>query len=290
MKIDWTKLTLRDVNYPPLLREIHDPPTPLYVRGALDLTNKVVVAVVGSRKASHYGRQAVERIVTPLAEAGLVIVSGLAYGIDAAAHEAALQGRGVTIGVLGTPIDQIYPSSHHQLGERMLAQGGAIISEVPAQGEIHRGAFPRRNRIIAGLAQAVIVVEAALHSGSLITAGLALSENREVFAVPGPITSPTSAGTNNLLKLGARPVTEANDVLELLNLPRLGDSTASSVKTPADADDAKLLAYLSYSQPLHIDNLVRLATINLPALQGQLTLLEIRGYLKMVQPGWYIRL
>lgn len=290
MRIEWQTLASSDRFYPTLLAEIHDPPNPLYVRGDFDLVNKVVVAVVGSRTASSYGRQAVERIVTPLAEAGIVIVSGLAYGIDAAAHEAALVGGGVTIGVLGTPIDQIYPASHRQLGERMLVAGGAIVSEVPSGGEVHRGAFPRRNRIIAGLAQVVIVVEAALHSGSLITAGLALAENRDVLAVPGPIMSPTSVGTNNLLKLGARPVTEANDVLGFLNLPLSGESDAGSLTIPTDPAQAKLLTFLSVSQPLHIDNLARLATIDLPNLQGQLTILEIQGYLKMVQPGWYIRL
>ena len=290
MQKEWQELTLANPTYPSFLKEIHDPPQPLYLRGELDLTDRVVVAVVGSRKATAYGRQAVERIVTPLAEAGIVIVSGLAYGIDAAAHEAALKGGGVTIGVLGTPIDQIYPVSHRQLGSRMLAAGGAIISEVPAGGEIHRGAFPRRNRIIAGLSQVVIVVEAALQSGSLITAGLALAENRDVLAVPGPITSPTSAGTNNLLKLGARPVTEANDVLSLLNLPLLGALTTNPARKPPDEAGTVLLTLLSHSEPTHIDNLAGRATIDLPILQGHLTILEIQGYVRMIQPGWYIRL
>jgi DNA processing protein len=290
MKVAWTELGLDDQAYPALLKEIHDPPSPLYLRGTLDLQERVVVAVVGSRRATSYGRQAVERLITPLAEAGVVIVSGLAFGIDGAAHEAALKGGGVTIGVLGTPIDQIYPSSHRSLAERMVAAGGAILSEILPGGEIHRGTFPRRNRIIAGMCQATIVIEAALQSGSLITAGLALAENREVLAVPGPITSPTSIGTNNLLKLGARPITEANDVLALLNLPLIGETVHQIEKIPPDPALAKLLSYLSPSEPLHIDNLARSATINLPILQGQLTMLEIQGYIKMVQPGYYIRI
>lgn len=291
MKKEWQTLTLDEVAYPSLLKEIHDPPPSLFVRGELDLANKLVVAVVGSRKATSYGRQAVSKIVTYLAESGVVIVSGLAFGIDAAAHEAALAGGGVTIGVLGTPIDQIYPASHRQLAERMIASHGAVISEMAPGTEIHRGAFPRRNRIIAGLAQITIVVEAALASGSLITASLALAENRDVMAVPGPITSATSQGTNNLLKLGARVITEANDVFELLGVPvATGAAGPSEEKRPADQALAQLLDFLSAAEPLHIDNLAKLATIDLPILQGQLTLLEIQGYIRMVQPGWYIRI
>lgn len=290
MNGQWMALKPADPAYAPLLAEIHDPPVPLFVRGTLDLQGKFVLAVVGSRRATPYGRAAVERIITPLAAAGVVIVSGLAHGIDGAAHTAALKGGGVTIAVLGTPIDTIYPVGHTGLAEKIMASGGAICSELPSGGDVHRGSFPRRNRIIAGLAQATLVVEAALDSGSLITAQLALEENREVLAVPGPITSPTSAGTNNLLKLGARPVTDANDILALFSLPFARDTNQVKPAGVIEPADQSILMLLEAGEPVHIDKLARSATIDLPALQGRMTVLELRGLVKMVQPGWYIRL
>lgn len=284
-------LTLKpsDNLYPPLLKEIHDPPDPLYLRGTLEIGDRLVVAVVGSRKATSYGRQVVKQLIEPLAAAGVVIVSGLAFGIDGAAHEAALAVGGLTVAVLGTPIDRIYPPSHTHLVQRLLAQGGAIVSEVPSGGETHRGSFPRRNRIIAGMSHATIVIEAAFDSGSLITARCALDENRDVFVVPGPITSLVSAGTNNLLKLGARPVTEPNDVLGALGQPLLAP-LATPLPRNLTAEEATIIGQLSPTEPLHIDNLIKLVTIDLPILQSQLSLLEIRGLVRMIQPGYYVRL
>lgn len=275
-----------DPRYPPLLREIHEPPNPLFVRGGLPNPARLVVAVVGSRRASSYGRQAVERIVEPLAARGVVIVSGLAFGIDAAAHEATLKVGGTTLAVLGSPVTHITPPSHHQLGERIVGQGGALISEVPTGGYVGRENFAVRNRIIAGLVHATIVVEAAFKSGSLITARLALAENRDVFAVPGPITSDTSQGTNNLLKLGARPITEANDLLVALNQAPLPTLQATPQTT---IDRHPILRHLSPADPIHVDTLAQSVTISLPELQSELTLLEIRGQVRMTQPGYYIR-
>lgn len=273
--------------YPPLLREIHDPPAQLYVLGSLEFTGQPIVAVVGSRKATPYGLEAVKRLISPLAEAGVLIVSGLAHGIDGAAHRAALAGGGQTVAVLGTAIDVIYPTAHHQLAQQIEQGRGAIISESGPGTRVHRGAFPLRNRIIAGMSHATIVIEAALESGSLITARCALEENREVFVVPGPITSPTAAGTNNLLKLGARPVTEPNDVLELFGRR----FTPQQTRLPLLADaDRQVVDLLSPTDPLHIDKILESVTIDLPQLQSQLTLLEIRGVIRMVAPGRYIRI
>lgn len=274
-----------DADYPRLLREIHDPPDPLYVRGQFDFNARLSVAVVGSRRATAYGRVATEQIVKPLARAGIVIVSGLAFGIDGAAHTAALDSGGLTIAVLGTPITRIYPFNHQTLAKRILTQSGAIVSEVPPGGMTHRGSFPKRNRIIAGLCQAVVVVEAALDSGSLITARLALEENRDVFAIPGPITSPFSMGTHALIKAGATPLTTAQDLLDFYQI------TARELDPRAvlTSLQEKILEVIPLDQPIHIDKLVESATINLPELQGELTFLELHGSVRMVRPGMYIR-
>ncbi len=280
-------LTPSDATYPTRLKEIYDPPNPLYVRGALNLDQRLVVGVVGSRKATAYGRAATRQIVLPLARAGVVIVSGLAFGIDGAAHAACLEGGGVTIAVLGTPITQIYPVSHQSLARKILAQAGAIVTEVPVGAQVHRGLFPRRNRIIAGLAHAIIVVEAAIDSGSLITARSALEENREVFVVPGPITSPLSAGTHQLLKQGARPVTDAADIFEAFQMTPQAQKVQS---TNLSNRQAAILAGISVDQPVHIDKIGQSVTINLPELQAELSLLELAGEIKMVQPGVYLRI
>ncbi len=277
------------VDYPSLLAQIHDPPDPLYVRGALDFGDRLIVAVVGSRKATAYGREVVRRIVTPLAQAGVVIVSGLAYGIDGMAHEATLEVGGITVAVLGTPVNKIYPALHHALSERIIAGGGAVISEMPSGAATYRSSFPQRNRIIAGMSHATIVIEADIRSGSLITARLALEENREVFAVPGPITATTSSGTNMLIKQGARPLTDPSDVFEAFNLISPNQKSVP-ITIELSAQDENLLQYLQPSQPTHIDKLAESATINLLELQSQLTLMELRGLIKMVQPGCYIRI
>lgn len=279
---------LTDSSYPELLRQIHHPPDPLFVRGSLPASDRLWVAVVGSRKASSYGLAAVSRLVKPLAERGIVIVSGLAFGIDAAAHEAALAVSGTTVAVLGSPAEEITPRSHMKLANQILESGGAIISEVPTGGYVGKTNFAIRNRIISGLCHATLVVEAAMGSGSLITATLALDENREVFAVPGPITSPTSVGTNNLLKVGARPATEANDLLVALGVPTLPFFEKAMPRLAPHEE--QVLSVLSDSEPCHIDTICTSARINLQELQAQLTLLEIRGLVTMVQPGWYIRI
>jgi DNA processing protein len=213
--------------FPPLLRAVHDPPAGLFVRGSgeLDLLARPAVAVVGARACSGYGAAAARTLARDVAQAGLVVVSGLARGVDAEAHRGALEAGGVTVAVLGCGIDRDYPAAHAELARRVAANG-LIVSEYAPGVEPAPWRFPARNRIVAGLAAATVVVEARERSGALITADLALDEGREVFAVPGEITSALSAGTNALLKLGASPLTCAADVLSCFG-----------IELPAAADD-----------------------------------------------------
>jgi DNA processing protein len=205
--------------FPPLLHAIHDPPPGLFVRGeaGLDLLQRATVAIVGARSCSPYGAQVARMLGRELGRAGLVVVSGLARGVDGEAHRGALEAGGLTVGVLGCGIDRDYPAAHRELAARIRATG-LTVSEYAPGVEPAPWRFPARNRIIAGLSAATVVVEARDRSGALITADLALEEGREVFAVPGEITSALSSGTNDLLKLGATPLTTAADVLDVFGL------------------------------------------------------------------------
>jgi len=237
-----------DDGFPRLLREIHDPPPGLFLRGggALDVLAGTAVAIVGARACSSYGGAVARMLGRELAAAGAVVVSGLARGVDAEAHRGALEARGTTVGVLGCGIDRDYPAAHAELARR-IAEAGLVVSEYAPGVEPAPWRFPARNRIIAGLARATVVVEAREASGALITADFALEEGREVFAVPGEITSALSAGTNSLLRLGATPLTTAADVLESLGIeppeappPELGADAAAVLELlrdgPASAD------------------------------------------------------
>jgi DNA processing protein len=237
---------LRRRDLPPLLRAIHDPPARLHLRGAGDrsLLSQTSVAIVGARACSPYGSQVARMLGRELAAVGIVVVSGLARGVDGEAHRGALEARGKTIAVLGCGIDRDYPAAHASLA-RQIAEGSLLVSEYEPGVEPAPWRFPARNRIIAGLCAATVVVEARERSGALITADFALEEGREVFAVPGEITSALSAGTNTLLRLGATPLTSTGDVLESLGLeaqsstPReLGDVPESVLRLlPATADE-----------------------------------------------------
>ncbi|MBD2845300.1 DNA-protecting protein DprA [Paenibacillus sp. IB182496] len=206
-------ITMLDDDYPELLRETHEPPWVLYAKGRVELLKTPALALVGTRTPSAYGRQATIRLARELAARGLTIVSGLAKGIDRCAHEGALTNGGATIAVLGTPIDIVYPAEHRALFA-CIAQQGLLVSEYPIGTRCHAGLFPQRNRIIAGLSVGTAVVEAAQRSGSLITVDHAITMNREVFAVPGPVQSRYSEGTHQLLKNGAKLLAEAEDVME----------------------------------------------------------------------------
>jgi DNA processing protein len=265
-------LARSDPAFPPLLRAIHDPPAGLFVRGAAEteLLGRASVGIVGARSCSPYGAQVARMLGRELATAGLVVVSGLARGIDGEAHRGALDAGGQTVAVLGCGIDRDYPASHAELAARIRATGLAVSEYAPGV-EPAPWRFPARNRIIAGLCAATVVVEARERSGALITADLALEEGREVLAVPGEITSALSRGTNDLLRLGATPLTGAEDVLEVFGLFPAKPAAVDLGET-ADA----VLAHLR-DGPASADELARATGLEAGALASALTELELAG-------------
>lgn len=278
-------VTYNDPDYPPLLKEIFDPPAVLYVRGSLPDPDRKHLAVVGSRRATRYGLKATEQLIEPAAKSGVVIVSGLAYGIDAAAHDAALRAGGTTIAVLASGLDQdnIYPSRHRALASNILASGGALVSEYPVGTPSLKQHFPVRNRIVAGLSHGTLVVEAAIKSGSLITARSAMDSNRDVFAVPGPIDSAMSEGPNTLIKNGATPVTQPEDLFGIEPLPE-----PVSTYTPANEDEERILKRLS-DIPTHADDLIRSTGMPASHLLSLMTLMELKGGVRHEGGRFYTR-
>jgi len=226
------KITLSDSNYPRLLKEISDPPQVLYLKGEIKKEDETAIAIVGTRNYTSYGKRIAEEITSDLVERGITIISGLAKGIDTFVHKTALEKGGRTIAVLGSGIDlkSLYPASNRGLAEKII-NNGAILSEYPPGTRAKKYFFPQRNRIISGLSLGVIVVEAPHKSGALITANCALEQNREVFAVPGPVYSSSSEGTNRLIQSGAKLTMNANDVLEELNLPLILKKKSFELKT-----------------------------------------------------------
>lgn len=279
-------VTLADDDYPPLLLETPDPPLALHCRGRRELLKATSLAVVGSRRASHYALNATREIVSPLAKKGLAIVSGLARGIDAAAHEAALDAGGTTIAVLGTGIDRVYPRSHARLFRRIEADG-LVISEFPPGTPPLPENFPVRNRIISGLTLGTLVVEASARSGSLITARLAAEQGRDVFAVPGPIFSPGSEGTHRLIQYGAKLVHDVNDVLD--ELPGFDRCTPEKAPLP-DSPLREVLEALSREEAVHIDEAARKAGTTTPAMAEALLQLELEGWVRALPGAKYLRL
>jgi DNA processing protein len=266
-----------DARFPALLRAIHDPPPGLFLRGSadLDLFSRPAVAIVGARACSGYGATVARALGRDLAAAGLVVVSGLARGIDGEAHRGALEAGGLTIAVLGCGIDRDYPVVHAELARR-IAGTGLVVSEYAPGVDPMAWRFPSRNRLIAGLAAATVVVEARERSGALITADLALEEGREVFTVPGEITSSLSEGTNALLKLGATPLTSAADVLAAL-----GVEPAPAAVPDVGGDAAALLA-LVQEAPASADELVRRSGLAADSVAAGLVRLELEGLVAVV--------
>ena len=258
--------------FPPLLRAIHDPPRELFLRGDGDaaLLSRPIVAIVGARACSAYGAHVARTCARDLAAAGVVVVSGLARGVDAEAHRGALEGGGATVAVLGCGIDRDYPASNRQLARR-IEETGVIVSEYEPGVEPAPWRFPARNRIVAGLAAATVVVEAREQSGALITVDFALEEGREVFAVPGEITSALSRGTNALLKLGAAPLTSAEDVLEALGL------AVAPAPTPAVSADARVVLERLRDGAAAADELARATSLEAAVVAAALTELELSG-------------
>ena len=284
-------LTLADADYPQALLEIPDPPTLLYVRGRIELLNRPALAVVGSRHPTPQGLHNARQFATALAETGLNIVSGLALGIDAAAHEGALACGGDTLAVIGTGNDRIYPARNRELAIA-IAERGCIISEFPLGTPVAAANFPRRNRLISGLACGVLVVEASVDSGSLITARLAAEQGREVCAIPGSIHLPQARGCHKLIKQGAKLVETAQDVLEELRLDvrRAAPPAPDNASPPLeDTDEARLLALLGYD-PCPLDTLVTRSGLTPEALSVMLLRLELGGRIAALPGGRYQRL
>ncbi|MDP2709320.1 MAG: DNA-processing protein DprA [bacterium] len=282
-------LTIDDPAYPALLKQIYDPPFILYCRGDAEAFSGYLIAIVGSRKFTPYGQQAAEKLAAELAANSLTIVSGLAIGIDTLAHGAAIAAGGKTIAILGSGLDRqnIYPSQNRYLADKIESGGGLIISEYPIGTMPLKHHFPQRNRLISGLSQAVLVIEAGEKSGALITAFHALEQNREVFAVPGSIYSPASAGTNRLLKLGAKLVAGAGDIIETLNLADAASYIENKKIIPESAEEEKIIANLSY-EPLHIDELKQLTKLDTSIINSTLTIMEMKGMVKNLGNMQYV--
>ncbi|HCC83547.1 TPA: DNA-protecting protein DprA [Candidatus Uhrbacteria bacterium] len=283
-------VTLDDPEYPQLLRAIHDAPYVLYYRGTLPPADALLVGVVGSRRATDYGLRVAADLSEKLARHHLVIVSGLAWGIDEAAHKATVKANGKTIAVLGCGLDANDSYRKIQLAEEIVSKGGAIISEYPPEMPSYTHHFPIRNRIISGMSKGTLVVEAAEKSGSLITARAALMENREVFAVPGSIHSPTSVGTNRLCRDGAHVVTSAEDILNVLGVtPRETANEARATMIPPATPEARAILELLNHEPKHIDDLAIAVALPSHTVGGTLTIMEIEGYARHVGGGNYTR-
>jgi DNA processing protein len=268
----FTSISRGRPGYPPLLAELHDPPARLYLRGGpAEMLSRTAVAVVGARSCSRYGAQVARELARELAAAGVVVVSGLARGIDGEAHRGALAAEGLTVAVLGCGIDRDYPLAHAQLAGR-IAESGLVVSEYPPGVEPAPWRFPARNRIVAGLAGATVVVEARERSGALITADFALELGRDVFAVPGEITSGLSSGTNDLIRQGATPLLAAADVLEALGL-----EPAPATPSPSLSPEAAAVLAVLADGAATLDELSRAAGLGSPEVAVALTELELAG-------------
>ncbi len=277
-KKDIKILSLKDKGYPRLLREINDCPPILYIKGEIREEDSLALAVVGTRKISAYGREVTEIITRDLVVSGLTIVSGLARGVDSLAHRTAIEAGGRTIAVLGCGVDLVYPPENKELYEKIIAHG-AVVSEVPPGQYVAKGIFPARNRIISGLSLGVLVTEGAKDSGSLISARDAASQGREVFAVPGPITSYLSAAPAILIKNGAKLVYHVSDILEELDIKSKAKKQKAREIIPDNPEEEKILKLLGEGQT-HIDNLVRISKLEAGKVASLLTIMEIKGKIK----------
>ena len=295
---------LNDERYPPVLKRIYDPPPVLYVKGTLAKADNLCIAIVGSRRCSLYGQEQASRLAHLLAAAGFTICSGMARGIDAAAHQGALSAGGRTIAVQGCGLANIFPPENKKLFE-LIAESGACISELPLQYEPLSENFPPRNRIIAGLSLGAIIVEAGPHSGALITARAALENNREVMAVPGKIDSPLSKGAHKLIKEGAKLVESVEDVMEALgyigeqlqtHVTGAAVKASEKVETPLfDAsqlnlsDGEKTIYECLCKEPLHVDQIIAAAGLEAGAINAGLISLRLKGLIKQLPGNLFLR-
>ena len=277
--IDTTALT--DNDYPELLKEIADPPIALFYRGKLPDNKSPSLAVVGTRRNTFYGEQATKKITSALAQENITIVSGLAFGIDATAHNIALEHKCITVAVLGTSCEEtaVSPRPHQSLARKIIENDGAIISEYPPGTQVTKRNFPARNRIVAGMTPGTLVTEAPIESGALITARLALDYNREVFAVPHPINSDRGTGCNQLIKLGAHLTTEAKDILDALNITGTTRAITQTSLPLMSANENKIYKLL-LSETKDINQIIRECGLPSAEINGILTMMELKGLIK----------
>jgi DNA processing protein len=273
-------LTWNDPAYPKRLKEIDQPPPVLYVRGRLSEEDQWAVAVVGTRRVTPYGRQVTEELSSFLASNRVTVVSGLARGVDAIAHQSALRSSGSTLAVLGSGVDRIYPPEHRALAEQII-ENGAILSDYPLSTPPDSANFPPRNRIISGLTLATVVIEAGETSGALITATFAAEQGREVFAVPGSIYAPQSKGTNRLIGQGARPLLKMEEILEVLDLEHVPEQHAARRVLPVDAQEARLLEMLG-PEPVQVDDLCEKSGLPIEQVSATLAVMELKGMVRQV--------
>ncbi len=273
-------LSYHDADYPSRLREIYDYPPVLYVRGSLLPEDEWCLAVVGTRRATVYGRQVTEEITADLARNGMTIVSGLARGIDSVAHHSALAAGGRSIAVFACGLDIVYPAENASLARQVMEQG-ALVSEYPLGTKPRADNFPRRNRIMSGMSLGVLVVEADKASGAMITAHMAAEHNREVFAIPGSILSPASRGTNRLIQEGAKLARDYTDILEELNLMVVAHQPEAREAIPASDTESLLLQQLS-AEPVHIDEVCRSSGLPIATVSSTLAIMELKGMVKQV--------
>ncbi|NLF51016.1 MAG: DNA-protecting protein DprA [Leptolinea sp.] len=279
-------LTWNEDLYPRRLKEIDQPPPVLYVLGELTVQDEWGVAIVGTRRMTGYGRQVTEELVELLANHGVTIVSGLARGVDACAHDTALKQGGRTIAVLGSGVDRIYPPEHRRLAED-IAKNGAVVSDYPPGTPPESSNFPPRNRIISGLSRVVVVIEAGVTSGALITSTFAADQGRDVFSLPGSIYANQSKGTNRLIQQGARPLIDVRDVLDVLNIEQVQEYRQARLELPTDPREQQILDNLGY-EPIHIDDLGNATGWGMDTLTATLTMMELKGMVRQVGAMNYI--
>jgi DNA protecting protein dprA len=269
------QINLSDYNYLRDLPHIPDPPKKLFIRGKLPAKRVKTVAIVGTRKPSAYGREIATKIASECAKNGIVVVSGLALGIDSIAHRAAIDSGGKTIAILANGVDKIYPRSHEDLGQKILQTNGAILSEYPNNTPARPWQFLARNRIVSGLADAVVIIEAASRSGTLSTANHALDQGKEIFAVPGNITSPLSAGCNQLIKNGANPLTSVEDLLDFL-IPDRFEKQTQLFKGDTREENV-ILEFLSKNGTTSSDVIIKQTKLSASEFNQAITMLELKG-------------
>ncbi|MBC8312898.1 MAG: DNA-protecting protein DprA [Candidatus Cloacimonetes bacterium] len=281
-------ISILDEEYPDLLKFIYAPPIFLYIKGKILPNDNNAIAIVGTRKASNYGKLSTQKIASEIAKSGFTIISGLAYGIDGCAHNAALNVGGRTIAVFGTGLETVYPSSHRNLAERIV-QNGALISEFPMGTKIETWNFPTRNRIISGMSKGTLVIEGGKKSGALLTAKMALDQNREVFAIPGNINSKNSEGPNYLIKLGAKIVTKASDILEEYQVQMQVDTEKITPKM--NKNEEKIYKLLQQNEKnLNLDKMVEISNFSPAQLSVMLFNMEMKGIVKRGAQNQYMLL